>query len=358
MRPRVSITRSVGPLAAMMLAGCGPAPDVSLAPPDTGDGWRVSTPGVQGIDSPTLARGFQHVARSRDFRNATSLLVVRNGAVVAEAYFGGADRDTRHDTRSVTKSVTSLVLGIAIADGKIRDVRQPLSDFYPEHLGSGVDARKRAITLEDLLTMRSGLRWNEHAHGDRDPLGMYRSMNSIPYVLHFPASEMPGRVFRYSTGNSQLLAGAIRRGTGKTPFELARERIFEPLGIIGAQWATHADGNSYGGVRLRLTSRDMAKLGQLTLQNGAWNGRQLVPAEWITASTRPHSASTYGSYGYHWWVRPDGYTAQGFGGQYIYVIPAHRLVIVLTADPDAGHHIDFEPMERVIAKYITSAIQS
>lgn len=342
----------------MMLAGCGPAPDVSFAPPGLRDGWGVSTPGAQGMDSATIARGFEHVARNREFRNATSLLVVRNGALVAEAYVRGARRDTRHDTRSVTKSVTSLVLGIAIADGTIRDVHQPLSDFYPEYLGPGTDARKRAITLEDLLTMRSGLRWSEHEHGDRDPLGMYRSMNSIPYVLHFPASEIPGRGFRYSTGNSQLLAGAIRRGTGKTPFELARERIFGPLGITGAQWATHADGNSYGGVRLRLTSRDMAKLGQLTLQNGAWKGRQLVPAEWIAASTRPHSVSAHGPYGYHWWVRPDGYAAQGFGGQYIYVIPAHRLVIVLTADPNAGHHIDFEPMERLIAEYITSAIRA
>jgi CubicO group peptidase (beta-lactamase class C family) len=341
----------------MMLAGCGPARDVSFAPPDLRDGWGVSTPGAQGMDSATLARGFEHVARSRDFRNATSLLVVRNGVLVAEGYFGGARLDTRHDTRSVTKSVTSLVLGIAIADGTIRDVRQPLSDFYPEHLGSGADERKRAITLEDLLTMRSGLRWNEHAHDDRDPAGMQRSMNSIPYVLHFPASEMPGRVFRYSTGNSQLLSGAVRRGTGKTPFELARERIFGPLGITGAQWATHADGNSYGGMRLRLTARDMAKLGQLCLQNGAWNGRQLVPAQWIAASTRPHSVSAYGPYGYHWWVRPEGYAAQGFGGQYIYVVPDRRLVIVLTADPNAGHHVGFEPMERLIAGYIAGAIR-
>jgi CubicO group peptidase (beta-lactamase class C family) len=309
------------------------------------------------MDSATLARGFSHVASSREFATATSLLVVRNGTLVAEGYFADGQRDKPNDTRSVTKSVTSLLIGIAIRDGKINGVRQPLSDFYPEYLRPDTDPRKRAITLEDLLTMRSGLRWDEHANNDRAPLGMYRTMNSIRYVLQFGAIETPGRVFRYSTGNSQLLAGAIRRGTGNTPFELARERIFGPLGITAARWATHADGNSYGGVRLFLTSRDMAKIGQLCLQNGVWEGRQIVPAEWIATSTRGHSISAYGPYGYHWWVRARGYTAQGFGGQYVYVIPGRQLVIVMTADPNVGHHIDFGPVERLIDEYIVGAVR-
>jgi CubicO group peptidase (beta-lactamase class C family) len=149
----------------------------------------------------------------------------------------------------------------------------------------------------------------------------------------------------------------VQAATGQRLSEMARARLFAPLGITGERWDAHRDGTTYGGVRLYLTARDMARLGELCLQGGAWNGRQIVPAAWIAAATAPHSTSPEGPYGYHWWVRPLGYTAQGFGGQYIFVIPRHRLVVVMTADPDAGRHIGFGPMERLISETILRAIR-
>lgn len=360
MRPPRLRLRTLVPIAlSLALSGCrGERAEVTLAPPRLEDGWRVSTPAAVGMDSATLARGYAHMARDRELRTATSLLVVRDGILVAEGYFGEGARERLNDTRSVTKSVTALVLGIAIEEGEIRGVRQPLADFYPEHLGPGADPRKRAITLEDLLTMRSGLRWDEHANRDRHPLGMYRALDGIRYVLWFPAEEAPGTVFRYSTGNSQLISGVIRRGTGRTPAELARERIFAPLEIDSVRWATHADGNSYGGVRLWMTSRDMAKIGQLALQGGAWEGRRIVPARWMEMSTRAHAVSPEGPYGYHWWVRPRGFAAAGYGGQYVYVVPSERIVVVMTADPNTGRHIGFDALERLIDEYVVGAVRS
>jgi CubicO group peptidase (beta-lactamase class C family) len=344
---------------AALLAGCGGASptSVTLKPERADDGWRVSTPATEGMEPAVLARAFDAIARQRNLRTVHSLLVVRHGALVAEGYYGGFDRTRLNDLRSVTKSVTSLLVGIAIARGDLPGVRQRLAAYYPAETGRGADPRLQAITLEDLLTMRSGLRWDEHAHGDLDPVGMYRTRNSIQYVLDHPMEEEPGKVFRYSTGNSQLIAGMLTRSTGKSVSSFAEENLFKPLGITRFQWDTHWDGLNYGGVRLFLTARDMARIGQLCLQNGRWGDRQLVPADWIRISTAPHAQGLDGPYGYHWWVRPQGYTAQGFGGQYVYVFPAEQIVAVLTADPEAGQHIHFGPAEKLFVQHIVGAVR-
>lgn len=338
-----------------LLLGCGGAEpsSVSLAP-EAGEGWKVSTPEAQGMDADVLAQAFRHIEKSPELRTAYSLLVVRNGFLVAEGYFGHGSRTKLNDVRSVTKSVTSLLAGIALEKGFFRGLDEPLARFLPEHVDS--EDPRRAITLENLLTMRSGLRWDEHAHGDLDPTAMSRAVDSVRYVLQHPVSDEPGQVFRYSTGDSQLLAAALRRATGETPARFAEKHLFAPLGITDFRWEAHRDGLSYGGMRLFLTARDMAKIGQMCLDRGVWEGRQVVPSRWIETSTRAHVRWRGGAYGYLWWVRPEGYAAQGWGGQYVYVLPGPRLVVVLTADPNVDRHLHFEPVEALIERFVLGAI--
>ena len=341
------------------VAGCGGATPntVTFAPPSAADGWRVSTPRAQGTDSARLAAAFHAVAEQPALSTVRSLLVARHGALVAEGYFGGADRTQLHDLRSVIKSVTALLVGIAIARGELPGVRVRMAAYYPREIGGDADPALRAITLEDLLTMRAGLGWDEHAHADADPNTMYRAPSSVGWVLRHAVAEPPGRVFRYSTGNSQLVAGVLARATGRSGAAYAQEYLFRPLGITRARWDAHGDGITYGGVRLFLTARDLAKLGQLCLQDGWWAGRQVVPAWWVRAATRPHARAPEGPYGYAWWVRPLGYAAAGYGGQYVYVLPADGVVVVLTADPNAGRHLGFADVEQRILRDVVRAVR-
>lgn len=328
---------------------------VTLAPPARADGWPVSTPAVEGLDSATLAGAFRTVEAEDGLATVRALLIVRHGRLVAEGYFHGAGRDTLHDVRSVTKSVTSLLVGTAIARGELRGPAERVGERLGDLLADAADPRKRAITLGDLLTMRAGLRWSEHARRDHDPLTMYRAVSSAGYVLAFPMDGSPGQTFTYSTGNTQLVSAMMTRATGRTLAELAATRLFEPLGIRDVRWERHPDGLSYGGVRLFLRARDLARIGELALRGGRWGSRQLVPADWLRESTRAHVATADGGYGYGWWVRPRGYTAQGWGGQYVYVLPDLDAVVVMTADPDRGVHLDFDVVERLVDRHVRAA---
>jgi CubicO group peptidase (beta-lactamase class C family) len=348
----------VGGLAALLTHGCAPEHGaVTLAPPATADGWAVSTPAAEGLDAATLAGAFRAVEEDRALATVRALLVVRHGRLVAEGYFRGAGRDTRHDVRSVTKSVTSLAVGTALARGELRGVTETVGGRLGDLLAADRDPRKRAITLEDLLTMRAGLRWSEHGSHDRHPATMYRARSSAGWVLAFPMVTAPGRTFNYSTGNTQLVSAMVARATGRPLAQVAAARLLEPLGVRDAAWGRHADGLSYGGTRLFLRARDMAKLGELCLRDGGWGGRQLVPATWIRASTRPRVALAVGGYGYGWWIRPHGYAAQGWGGQYVYVLPGEDAVVVMTADPNRGVHLDFPVVERLIERHVRAAVR-
>jgi len=351
----LSLARVHGCAALILLAGCSRPPGrVTLSPPALPDGLPVSTPAREGMNSDLLRRAFVTVESSGRFRAVHSLLVVRHGRLVAEGYFGATNRDSRNDVRSVAKSVTSLVVGTALAAGEVPTLQQSVGEVFPDYTSTG--SPKRAITLAHLLSMRSGLRWSERAHGDLDPGMMAAARNSVQDVLRFPLAAKPGTTFNYSTGNSQIVSGMLTRATGRTVAQIAEARIFGPMGIRDFEWETHRDGLSYGGMRLFLTARDMAKIGILCLNEGRWGAKQLVPAEWIRASTRPKSTTGYGAYGYGWWIRGGGYTAQGWGGQYIYVLPEDDLVVVMTADPNRGTHIDFEVAEQLIDHDIRGAI--
>lgn len=292
--------------------------------------WRSTTPEQQGVDSAKLAEALTAI-RQHDIR-IHSLLLVRNGYVILEAYFFPFDKDNLHDLASVTKSVTSTLVGIAIDQRKVRSVNEPVADLFPRRTIANGDARKAKLTLADLLTMTSGLA----CHPEDNELTLHQMMNSkdwLQFMLDLPMTAEPGQNFVYCSGGTHLLSGIISETTGMNALAFARSSLFEPLGIHDVVWPADPNGNNHGWGDLHLRPGDMAKLGYLWLNHGMWDGKQVVSADWVTNSTRVHAhTSSDSDYGYGWWVRPKDklYEAVGRGGQRITVLPELNLVAVMT----------------------------
>lgn len=312
--------------------------------------WRTSSPEAQGMDSQRLAEML--AAIEQRYLNLHSLLIIRNGYLVSETYFGPYQPDSRHELYSVTKSFVATLIGIALDKGYIAGTDQHIIDFFPERTFANLDQQKAAITLEDTLTMRTGLDWQE---GDTAHRALYLSSDWVKYVLDEPMAAAPGSQFNYCSGCSHILSAVVRQTTGMNPRDFADRYLFKPLGISNVRWDTDAEGTPNGGWGLQLTPRDMAKLGYLYLRNGQWEGKQIVSAEWVENATRSR-AETGGDldYGYQWWTYPSlaAYTALGLGGQTVFVIPELNLVIVTTAEMN-GHDEIFQ----IIQQYILPAVQ-
>lgn len=333
---KIPLTRLATFLMATTCLGCLVDPDLKqpyfgFEPQSSYDGWELSNPQAQGFDPARLEEVYQRLFSEDLYPTVRSLLVVRHGKLVAEAYSRDPrDRDQFHHVQSVTKSITSLLVGIALGEGRIPSVETTLFELMPEYFDD--DLGKRAITLRDVLTMRTGLEFNNEE--DTGPF-LYSSGSSVWNVLRRRLVSEPGTSFYYHDANPQLASGLIERVTGVTPEAYAEEHLFGPLGIREYQWEMHGDGLNFGAFGLWLRPRDMAKIGQLMLQGGAWRGRQLVPSDWIRESTRVYAN---GNYGLYWWVNDEinrVYRASGAGGQIIFVDEPNDLVIVLTGDPGA-----------------------
>ena len=302
--------------------------------------WATSTPEVQGMDSAALEEVYDHVRDSG--ASIRSLLVVRHGYLVAEEYFSPTlyDVNDTHILFSVTKSVVSCLIGIAIDQGFIDNTSQLLLDFFPDRTIANLSAWKEAITLEDVLRMRSGFQWDEDGYETfNDFFKMRDSPDWAQYVLDRPMAYEPGSTFYYNSGNSHLLATIINVTTGMTPLAFADQYLFGPLGITERYWLPDPQGVHFGGSNLALRPRGMAKFGLLFLNNGTWDDLQIVSSDWVNRSSHgPQILSYPTSYGYQWWIDDDDdwYSARGYNGQFIYVIPDHDIVVVFTSDNEVG----------------------
>jgi CubicO group peptidase (beta-lactamase class C family) len=334
--------------APHMSASCG-------APVATDDGWSVAPPEAVGFDPAPLCQWAERrLATPRD--NIHAILIVRHGQLVFEQYFTGDDerggrplgqvpynRTRLHDLRSVSKTVTALLVGITLAQQQLASLDQPIFDFLPEYADLRSPEKAR-ITLRHLLTMSTGLAWDETITPYTDPnnsaIRMSRAVDSYRYVLSEPVVTPPGAKYTYSSGATELLGAMLHKATGQRLDELARTVLFAPLGIGEFEWLHNADGNPAASWGLRLRPRDMAKLGQLVLAHGLWQGRQIVPRAYLDEATAPQlqGAGTY-FYGYQMWLgrslvhqREIAWAAGvGLGGQRIIVIPSLDLVVVMTA---------------------------
>jgi CubicO group peptidase (beta-lactamase class C family) len=286
--------------------------------------WQYTTPEEQGINSELLAEALL-VIQKEDY-DIDSMLVIRHGYIVADAYLYPTRQTTKHHLYSVTKSFISALTGIAIDEGYIAGVDELVLGFFPDRDFDNMDENKEAMTVEDLLTMQSGLTWTEGIPTYR---AMYNSDDWVRFVLDAPMEREPGTLFLYHSGGSHILSAIIYETTEMNPSEYAEERLFEPLGI-DAVWVEDSQGIANGGWGLHITPHDMAKFGFLYLHDGQWDGQQIVPAEWVEASTQDQIGSDYG---YQWWIKDDGiYSAIGLYGQYIFVIPELDMIVVFTAD--------------------------
>jgi CubicO group peptidase (beta-lactamase class C family) len=312
-------------------------PTPSLYAQDTGgywptNGWRTSSPEAQGMDSGRLASMFAYI-EEHDI-SVHSVLVIRHGYLVTEAYRYPYQPDTLHSLQSCTKSVVSALVGIAIQQGYIDGVDQHLIDLFPQRTIAHLDEAKRALTLEDVLTMRSGLPMFENV-----PPEVWESEQLVPAILDLPMATEPGGKFVYNGTASELLGAIVGETAGMKTLDFATQNLFEPLGIRDVQWDTYGPEHVYANAGLWLTPRDMAKFGYLYLKNGQWEGTQLLPPDWVTASTAAHvrhpglgSQPFADGYGYQWWVDDDGYyMALGAGGQAILVHPDLDLIAVFTS---------------------------
>jgi CubicO group peptidase (beta-lactamase class C family) len=262
-----------------------------------------------------------------------SLIVSRRGQVLEEYYAPRVRRDALANVKSASKSIIAILVGIALDRGLIPGIREPISTYFPD-LARDSDPRKRAITVEDLLTMRSGL---ESTSGEN--YGPWvKSANWVRYALRQPMVAEPGTGMQYSTGSSHLLSAILTRVSKRSTLQFAQDTLFTPLGLSLAQWTRDPQGIYFGGNEMLMTPRQMLAIGQLYLDRGRAKGRQVVPAAWVESSCVPRTTSVWDSdrhYGYGWWIQRFGDEtacfAWGFGGQYIFVFRDLDLVIVATS---------------------------
>lgn len=303
---------------------------------------------------------FQNTIRSiarGDFPPQHSLLIQQHGKLLLEEYWSGEDlvygrpqsRDfgpeELHGTRSCTKSVVGLLVGIAIHEGLLPNVETPAYTLFPDlelETKERFSVRHRKVTLKHLLTMTDGMDWQQHESADHvnNESELENSPDVAAYVWSQPMRRSPGEAFNYNSGATALLARAIRRRTGKNIDEFAEEKLFAPLKIEHWEWLDDLDGEPAAHFGLRLTPRDMVKIGQLVLQSGKWNHRQVVPATWIKDMSDHQAGSR--KYRHQWWLEDLSVgeqhvrvvAAYGKGGQSIFVFPQQDAVVVLTA----GHY--------------------
>ena len=317
-------------------------PETSLPVYWPTEGWRTASPEEVGIDSGMLEEMVSIIREGE--RGVDSVLVVKDGYLVMDEYFEPFSKGETHRIYSCTKSVVSTLIGIAIEEGHIEGVDQPVLDFFPDRTPVNMSAWKEEITLEDLLTMTAGLDARDSWLYDWVGLTrMYNSSDALQYVLDLEVIEEPGTRFEYTNGVSHLLSCIINETTGMSTLEYATENLFGPLGFDEVEWKNDSLGRNWGYSTINLTAHDMAKFGYLFLNNGTWDGEQIVPEPWVRDATRKHvDALLWPGYGYQWWVDDWGhYLALGYKGQLIFVVPVDNTVVVFTgSDPDNPPYVN------------------
>ena len=383
----VFVLTAIAAIAASGISSTAHAQDA----PRIGADWEDSTPEAEGLDpAPLLA--LDSAVRTGAFDNVDRLVVVRNGKLVMSEryprdyrqisssfdmrphqfnyqhpdwhpYYMGQDV---HSLQSITKSVTSSLIGIAIGRGEVEGVEVPLLPLLSDYDLSGVDEGLQSARLEDLLTMRLGIEWHEQ---DR-PIGpenttiqLEFSDDWVEFTLAQPMDAEPGQRFVYNSGGSHLMSAILRSTTGRTTELYAEEHLFGPLGIDTYHWKREPAGlpDTEGG--LYLEAEDLARFGQLYLNDGVWNGTRILPEGWVEASVARHvddvapaNPNWNAGYGYQWWrLDRDGvdvWAGLGYGGQYLLVLPEQNIVAV------ANSWNVFGPNNRVLGAFLTALIES
>ena len=328
-------------------------------PTETGDGWNTVHLLAEEIDSASVFSFFRALPSEKE-HGIHSILLVKDQSLVLEEYFDGYSASKTHDIRSATKSITALLIGIALDKGLIKSIDDPVSNYLANYQMKNPDERKGKITLRHLLTMSAGWEcndWNKQSEGQEDK--MYKKKDWVQFVLDLPMQNEPGDTSLYCTGGIIVLGEILRQASGMEVDTFAEKYLFQPLGITNCQWSFFGKDNKVDtGGHLHLAPRDMAKIGQLVLNKGRWDGKTIVSEEWIDTITTVHTNIGNMKYGFLWWGIPfkvngkevPGICATGNGGQYIMMVPSLNLMAVFTGgnfnSPKA--QVPFQIMNNVI----------
>ena len=315
------------------------------------DYWPVSSPEAQGLNLALLAALDVRVATKKI--NVHGIIIARNGELVHERYFGGKDQrgfdpphrvefdaNKLHNINSVTKSVISILVGVAIDRGWIEDLDVPALSYFPEYADLR-NPEKERITVRHLLTMTDGLEWSEFVPPGDSFEELLGSPDPYRYTLEQDVAREPGQSWNYNSGCTELLAAILHKTSGLPIEVLVKSLLFDPLGIVEVEWRSRLKNScaeTGGGLRMR--PRDLAKVGQLILNEGSWQGTQLVSKSWVREALTPRTSALGAHlYGYHWWLgrsvvgdrKIRWVSATGWAGQRLFVIPELSMVIVVTA---------------------------
>ena len=351
--------------------------------------WLAISPSEAGFESDLEALLDKAISEKRVW-NLHCVVIVRKDRLVLERYFEGDDNargsplgkiafkaDTLHDLRSVSKSIVGLLYGIALADGKVPPPDAPLFASFAEYADLAADPARNRWTIHNVLTMTMGTDWDELSVPYSDPTNSEIAMDMAPdryrFVLGGPVVMEPGKRWVYNGGATALLARIIAKGTGKPLHEFARETLFDPLGIGPTEWLTDRGGEVIAASGLRMTPRDLARIGLMMLKGGVWGDRRVVPAQWIERSTSPMvDVDEIRQYGYQWYLGKFAFTvstgprwdrsrlerfwsAIGNGGQRLFVFPRVDLVVAITAG-NYDTSDQWLPPTRVIREVVLPAI--
>lgn len=329
-------------------------------PANLHDDLKTSGIAQTGLDSALLNKMMNKIVAG-DYPNVHSILIIKGDKLVFEEYFYEYGRDSLQEQRSATKSIVSALTGIALHQKLIKSIKEPVLPYFPEYKLANYSDLKKRITIEDLITNQSGL--NYDAAYDKS-VGNETAMNYsddwVKYTLDLPMIDTPGRKGRYNSGNPITMGRIIEKTSGQSLPAFAIKNLLTPMGITHFKWNFKPDkSNAEDFCQIYLRPRDMAKFGMLYLNNGVYNNRQLIPAEWVIQSLSKHSVVQGVDYGYLWWlkyldangIRYYGKAAQGNGGQKIYIFQQQQLVIVITG----GNYNTQSPSDELIKTYILPA---
>ena len=356
-------------------------------PENINDGLDVGSIDEVNIDSVLIEKAVDSIYQGR-YKEVHSMLIFKDDKLVFEEYFKGHkfeydttkhhgelvnwDRTMLHSIMSVTKSITSACIGIAIDNGFIESVHQSIFDYLPEYQHLNKDGKDR-ITIEHLLTMSSGLEWNEwalpYSNPKNDVIMLYQVEDPVTYVLNKPLIDEPGKSFKYAGGCNILLGEILKDATKMNIDEFSGKYLFEPLGIAPYYWSQYKNGVVDAAGSIKITLRDMAKIGVTFLKKGVWNRKQIISEKWVDKSATSYPGNSWlnnwddywgmRGYAYMWWThtfiksgkRINMFYAAGWGGQFIMIIPELNTVVVFTG----GNYTTFRPPFEILKKYILPA---
>lgn len=341
--------------------------------------WLLSTPEKEGLVNNQLQKAISTAASITNFR---SILVVKNGKLITEEYYKRKEDPRPQHVQSITKSITSLLIGIAVDQGVIKSEKELIKPYFPEYFSKPHDERKEKITIEGLLTMSSRLNFADSPNYSKyentkswyDP-GSWRAYwaadNFLDRALNTDLVETDDEIAGiYNTPACNLITTVLKRSANMNSKEFADKYLFGPLGIKNYMWHHDSDYNYVGGHTIFIRPRDLARIGQMILDGGKYQGRQIVSKEWLAKSFQPtvskftttDDGATSFDYGYLWWLGEyQGYKYQfgwGFGGQFLFMIPDANTLVVTTAYPDPGGHTHWERSQKIIKEVMHTVIEA